>query len=93
MKKTSNIGFSLVEVLVVIAIIGIIVAIAIPALSDTKTDTNEKATQASLYTLNIGLARAYKKNDPQFLPGGLLHSSATNTVDAAAYLIQRGYVR
>jgi len=86
-------GFSAVEMLVVIAIIGVIVAIAIPALSSTKTDVDQKATQASFYSLNMGLAKAYKNNDPQFLPGGLLHASSTNTVEATAYLIQRGYIR
>lgn len=86
-------GFSLVEILVVITIIAIIVSIAIPALSSSKAEADEKATMASLYTLNIGLARASKQNDPQFLPGGLLNASSTNTIDAAAYLIQKGLVR
>jgi prepilin-type N-terminal cleavage/methylation domain-containing protein len=91
--KWSKKGFSLVEILVVITIIAIIVSIAIPALSSSKGEADEKATMASLYSLNIGLARASKANDPQFLPGGLLHGSSTNTVEAAAYLVQKGYVR
>ncbi len=86
-------GFSLVEILVVITIIAIMVGIAIPALSSSKKDAMEAATKASLYTLNYGLIKAYKKKDPQFQPGGLLHPSSTNTVAAAAYLIDKGYIR
>lgn len=88
-----NKGFSLVEILVVITIIAVLVAIAIPALSGAKKDAQDTASKASLYTLNFGLAKAYKSKDPQFQPGGLLHSSSTNTKAAVAYLVQKGYIR
>jgi len=86
-------AFSLIETLVVVAIMAILLAIAIPALSRGKLDAKEAGQGASLLSLNVALARAYKNKDPQFQPGGLLHKDSTDTVSAVAYLIQRGFIR
>jgi prepilin-type N-terminal cleavage/methylation domain-containing protein len=86
-------AFSLLEALVVIAIVGILVAIAVPALSRGKSDAKEAAQGGSLLNLNVALARAYKARDPQFQPGGLLHKDSTDTRAAVAYLVQASYIR
>ncbi|MFQ5723836.1 MAG: prepilin-type N-terminal cleavage/methylation domain-containing protein, partial [Terriglobia bacterium] len=48
-------GFSLIELLIVVAIILIIAAIAIPDLLQSRRAANESATAGNLRTINTGL--------------------------------------
>jgi prepilin-type N-terminal cleavage/methylation domain-containing protein len=52
--KNLNSGFSLIELLIVITIILVIAAIAVPSLIKSKMAANEASTVGSVRTLNMG---------------------------------------
>ena len=59
-------GFTLLEMLLVICIIGVLAAVAVPKFSQSMTLANTSKIQADLSTLNtaVGLYRAEKGVDP-----------------------------
>jgi type IV pilus assembly protein PilA len=105
MWKTKQKGFSLIELLIVVAIILIIAAIAIPNLLRSKMAANEASAVATLRTYNTSIV-AYSttySTDPttafsQLGPiaaGGIPSASAADLVDsllgAAGNPVKSGY--
>lgn len=88
-KATKNAGFTLVEILVVIAIIGILIGILIPAVGAARNRVNEFAIQVDV--TNIEAALEQFKTKFEFYPPDM--SEINSAADFRPYLekISRGH--
>jgi type IV pilus assembly protein PilA len=62
-KRRSERGFTLIELMIVVAIIGILAAIAIPKFADLIRKSNEGSTKGNLGALKGALAVYYGENE------------------------------
>jgi type IV pilus assembly protein PilA len=100
MSRNKQKGFSLIELLIVVAIILIIAAIAIPNLLRSKMAANEASAVASLRTLNtsiVAYSTTYNTDPPTLTalgPSATASSTAADLVDnllGADPAIKSGY--
>ena len=81
LRARTNMGFSLIELLIVLTIIGIIASIAIPNLLASRRAANEASAQSSLRTISTCEA-SYQATDGAGSYGNLTALGARKLTDA-----------
>jgi prepilin-type N-terminal cleavage/methylation domain-containing protein len=93
-KKNLQSGFTLIETIIVVIILGILVTLAVPQISKAKSDAVAQEQKATAKTLNETVVRVIVKeldgigssNDWQARFG-------TNVTNAVGFMISNGLIR
>ena len=84
MKKSK--GFTLIELMIVVAIIGILSAIAIPKFADLIRKSNEGATKGNLGAIRSAMSIYYGEQEGLYPIGAAVDVGAQLTMDTGKYI-------
>jgi prepilin-type N-terminal cleavage/methylation domain-containing protein len=88
--KKSEKGFTLIELMIVVAIIGILAAIAIPKFADLVTKSKESAVKGSLGSVRSAMSIYYSDTEGVFPSTGSLSAALTT---GSKYLKQMPFIQ
>jgi len=75
MKNRKNLGFTFVEILIVVVIFGLLAAIAIPAFQKIRADAQDRKVMANLHELSERASRYFSDNGVSTVESSLLMSA------------------
>lgn len=82
-KKGSPKGFTLIELMIVVAIIGVLAAIAIPQFATYRRNTQDMASRSSLHQLAKAEEDYYLQNDTYTSNRGIIVAATGWTVESS----------
>lgn len=91
LNKKQNSGFTLIELMIVVAIIGIIAAIAFPSYQGYVERTNRKAAVAEMLNMQQQLERFYTVNNGTYTGASVSMDPSIKGYAIAAAINAQGY--
>lgn len=87
MTRRTRYGFTLVEILVVVAIIGVLIGLLLPAVQAARESARRMSCQNNLKQLGLGMQNFSSAMKERFPPGQLLPSASLPTISWTVFFV------
>jgi type IV pilus assembly protein PilA len=92
MKKRTATGFTLIEIMIVVVMIGLLAAIAIPAFQRVRSNSQDKAVTGNLRQLSAAADQYYTEHGASSVASSVLvGSSSTQYIKVIVTVAQEAY--